>query len=183
MECADNVITFRSVVKMMATRNGLWAAFSPKPIPDQAGNGFRIAIRPVKDSQSCADAFLAGILEHFKEMEVFFNPREESYDRLGTFGAPDCISWADTGRGSLLRRKADGRIELSAADGAANPYLCFALLIYAGIDGTERGLSLHQAEVGQPLARSLGEAKVLCRESSFLQGLLPREILRAYINA
>ena len=183
LECADNVITFRSVVKMMATRNGLWAAFSPKPIPDQAGNGFRIAIRPVKDSQSCADAFLAGILEHFKEMEVFFNPREESYDRLGTFGAPDCISWADTGRGSLLRRKADGRIELSAADGAANPYLCFALLIYAGIDGTERGLSLHQAEVGQPLARSLGEAKVLCRESSFLQGLLPREILRAYINA
>ena len=54
LACADNVITFRSVVKMMAARNGLWAAFSPKPIPDQAGNGFRIAMRPTQQGESCA---------------------------------------------------------------------------------------------------------------------------------
>ena len=84
---------------------------------------------------------------------------------------------------SLLRRKPDGRIELSAADGAANPYLAFALLIYAGVDGVEQGLSLEALETGAPLARSLAEAKALCRESDFLKGILPREILRAYASA
>ena len=182
LPCADNVITFRSVVKMMAARNGLWATFSPKPLPNEAGNGFRIALRPTKDGEPCADAFLAGILERFSEMQVFFNPWEESYERLGTFGAPDCLSWADTGRGSLLRRKAGGRIELSAGDGAANPYLCFALLLYAGAHGVERGLALAPAS-REPLARSLGEAQARCRESQFLRELLPQEILRAYAGA
>ena len=80
----------------------------------------------------------------------------------------------------MLRRKADGRLELSAADGAANPYLAFSLLIYAGVDGVQRGLSPAGLETGLPLAASLGEAKARCKESAFLQGLLPREILRAY---
>ena len=180
LECADNVITFRSVVKMMAVRNGLWATFSPKPIPDAAGNGFRIAMRPMQGQAGCCDAFMAGILKRFPEMQVFFNPREESFERLGTFGAPDSISWSDTGRMSLLRRKPGGRIELSAADGAANPYLCFALLIYAGADGVEQGLSLPEAPSGELLPSSLAAARALCRESAFLRELLPREILRAY---
>ena len=81
---------------------------------------------------------------------------------------------------SLLRRKPGGRIELSAADGAANPYLCFALLIYAGADGVEQGLSLPEAPSGEPLPSSLAAARALCRESAFLRELLPREILRAY---
>ena len=114
---------------------------------------------------------------------MFFNPREESYERLGTFGAPDSVGWADTGRMTLMRRKPDGRIELSAADGASNPYLAFALLIYAGVDGVERGMSPDQIPVGQPLARSLSEAKTACQESAFLKGILPREILRAYARS
>ena len=182
LPCADNVITFRSVVKMMAARSGLWATFSPKPLLEEAGNGFRIAMRPTKDGEPCADAFLAGILQRFLEMQVFFAPQEESYQRLGTFGAPDSLSWADTGRGSLLRRKAGGRIELSAADGAANPYLCFALLLYAGVQGVEQGLALQPAS-GEPLARSLRKAQARCRESQFLRELLPQEILRAYAGA
>ena len=182
LPCADNVITFRSVVKMMAARNGLWATFSPKPLLEEAGNGFRIAMRPTKDGEPCADAFLAGILQSFMEMQVFFAPQEESYQRLGTFGAPDSLSWADTGRGSLLRRKAGGRIELSAADGAANPYLCFALLLYAGAQGVEQGLALQPAS-GEPLARSLRKAQARCRESQFLRELLPQEILRAYAGS
>lgn len=167
---------------MMAARNGLWATFSPKPLLEEAGNGFRIAMRPTKDGEPCADAFLAGILQRFLEMQVFFAPQEESYQRLGTFGAPDSLSWADTGRGSLLRRKAGGRIELSAADGAANPYLCFALLLYAGAQGVEQGLALQPAS-GEPLARSLRKAQARCRESQFLRELLPQEILRAYAGS
>lgn len=183
LECADNVITFRSVVKMMAVRNGLWATFSPKPLPDAAGNGFRIAMRPKRGEESCCDSFMAGILSHVGEMSVFLGPREESYERLGTFGAPSTISWSDTGRGSLLRRKPDGRIELSCADGTANPYLAFALLLYAGVDGVERGLELSPPSgEGEPLPGSLSEARALCRESGFLQEILPREILRAYTS-
>ncbi len=102
---------------------------------------------------------------------------------MGTFGAPSTISWSDTGRGSLLRRKPDGRIELSCADGTANPYLAFALLLYAGVDGVERGLELSPPSgEGEPLPGSLSEARALCRESGFLREILPREILRAYTS-
>ncbi len=183
LECADNVVTFRSVVKMMAVRNGLWASFAPKPIPDQAGSGFRIAMRPKKGSDSCADAFLAGIYRRAREMSVFFGSSEESYERLGQFGAPGEVSWADTGRASLLRRKKDGRIEISSPDGTANPYLAFALLLYAGVEGVEEDLPLPPqppAAQRNPLPRSLQEARALCRESAFLKRLLPAEVLRAY---
>ncbi len=186
LECADNVVTFRSVVKMMASRNGLWAAFSPKPIPEQPGSGFRIAMRPKRDGASCADAFLAGILEHVSELTAFLNPVAESYDRLGQFGAPGEISWADTGRASLLRRKTGGRIEISSPDGMANPYLAFALLLYAGADGVERGLALPEnPPEGRrtPLPQSLEESRAICKESTFLRGILPREVLRAYAGS
>jgi len=185
LECADNVVTFRSVVKMMAARSGLWATFSPKPIPDRAGSGFRIAMRPKREGESCADAFMAGILRHVREMTVFLNPVADSYERLGQFGAPKDLSWSDTGRASLLRRKKGGRIEISSPDGTANPYLAFALLLYAGVDGVEKGLALEESApegAHQPLPGSLTEARALCRDSGFLKELLPKEVLRAYAD-
>ncbi len=183
LSCADNVITFRSVVKMMAVRNGLWASFAPKPIPECPGNGFRIAMRPQKDGESCSDPFLMGILSHMEEITLFLNHREESYERLDRFGAPGEISWSDTGRASLLRRKPSGRIELSSPDGAANPYLAFALLILAGVDGVEKKLVLEKPEAGRRLPASLEEARSLCRGSAFLRQLLPREVIEAYARA
>lgn len=186
LECADNVITFRSVVKMMAARSGLWATFAPKPIPDRMGSGFRIAMRPKRGGESCADSFMAGVLSHIREMTVFLNPVAESYERLGQLGAPKDISWSDTGRASLLRRKKDGRIEISSPDGTSNPYLAFALLLRAGVDGVEKGLVLEgniSGEDRQPLPESLAEAGSLCRDSAFLRDILPEEILRAYADA
>ncbi len=180
LSCADNVITFRSVVKMMAVRNGLWASFAPKPIPECPGNGFRVAMRPQKGGESCADSFLMGILSHIGELTLFLNHRPESYERLGNPGAPAEIAWSDTGRAALLKRKPSGRIELSSPDGAANPYLAFALLIYAGMDGVEKKLSLAQPEESKGLPASLEEARALCRESSFLRQVLPREVIEAY---
>ncbi len=181
LQCADNVVTFRSVVKMMASRNGLWATFSPKPIPDRPGSGFRIAMRPKREGESCADAFMAGILRHIREITVFLDPLEESYERLGQSGAPGELSWSDTGRASLLRRKKAGRVEISSPDGTANPYLAFALLLYAGVDGVEKGLSLEQTgEPPEPLPKSLSEAMALCRGSAFLKSILPEELLRVY---
>lgn len=179
LQCADNVMTFRSVVQTMAVRNGLWASFDPKPIPEEPGSGFRVAMRPRRDGQPVADAFLAGILDHAVEITAFLNPVESSYDRLGSLGAPGEVGWSDRGRASLVRRKRTGRIEISSPDGAANPYLAFAVLLYAGVDGVERGLPLPEGAAG-PLPRSLAEARRACKASAFLRGCLPREALYAY---
>lgn len=179
LQCADNVATFRSVVQMMAVRNGLCASFDPKPIPEEPGSGFRVAMRPKLGGEPCGDAFLAGILDHAGEITAFLNPVESSYERLGQFGAPGDISWSDTGRASLLRRKKGGRIEISSPDGAANPYLVFALLLYAGVDGVERGLTLQPGGKGL-LPQTLSEARILCGNSGFVKAHLPQEVLYAY---
>lgn len=181
LACADNVVTFRSVVKMMAARNGLWASFSPKPIPGEPGSGFRIAMRPKRDGESCAEAFAAGVLAHARELSAFLSPGEESYERLGQFGAPGEVSWSSTGRASLIRLKKNGRIEIASPDGTANPYLAFAVLLYAGTEGVDRGLALPpEGERLAPLPESLREARALCRDSAFLRAFLPGEVLRAY---
>ena len=137
-------------------------------------------MRPTQQGESCADAFLAGVLERFQEMQVFFNPREESYERLGTFGAPASVSWADTGRGALLRRKADGRLELSAARRRRQslPGLLPADL-RRGRWGTAGPLP-RRAGNRPAFGSHSGGGQGRCKESAFLQGLLPREILRAY---
>lgn len=181
LECADHEITFRSVVKTMAARNGLWASFSPKPLEDQAGSGFRIAMRPRKDGQSCAEPFLAGLLRHIRELTAFLNPVEESYERLGRAGAPGQVSWSAVSRAALLRKRQEGRLELASPDGMANPYLAFALLLYAGVEGVEKGLTLPQPDTScQALPASLQEARRLCRESELLHRVLPKELLYAY---
>lgn len=183
LQCADNVITFRSVVEMMAVRSGLWASFDPKPLPEEPGSGFRIAMRPKLGTEFCADPFLAGILAHAAEITALLNPAESSYDRLGQHGAPGEISWSDTGRTALLRRKQGGRIEISSPDGACNPYLAFAALIYAGVDGVESSLPLPPPEQRSPLPQTRREAGRLCRDSKFLQKFLPREVLLAYAGS
>ncbi len=179
--CADNVITFRSVVQTMAARNGLWASFDPKPIPDRPGSGFRIAIRPKKNGESCTDSAIAGILRRAAEITAFLNPAEHSYERLGHQGAPGEISWSDTGRSSLVRRKKNGRIEISSPDGAANPYLAFALLLYAAVDGIDQKLELPSGPVG-PLPKTFGEARLLSKNSEFVKAHLPQEVLHAYTD-
>ena len=89
------------------------------------GNGFRIAMRPTKDGGALRPTpSWRGSSSAFWRCRCSSPPRRNLTSGWAPFGAPDSLSWADTGRGSLLRRKAGGRIELSAADGAANPYLC-----------------------------------------------------------
>ncbi len=179
--CADNVMTFRSVVQTMAVRNGLWASFDPKPIPERPGSGFRIAMRPKKNGESCADSAIAGILRRVAEITAILNPTESSYERLGQHGAPGEISWSDTGRASLLRRKKNGRIEISSPDGATNPYLAFALLLYAAVDGIDRELELTAGPMGS-LPQTPAEAKTLCKSSEFVKARLPWEVLHAYTD-
>lgn len=198
LTAADNAVTFKSVVSSVAVRNGLASDFSPKPLPDQPGNGMHINISArSRDGRDVMPQIIAGILEHIREMTVFLNTREDSYHRFGSSKAPRYISWSSENRSQLIRiPAAQGeyrRTELRSPDPLCNPYLAFALLIYAGLDGLARRLTLPQAadvnfytapaEVKarfRTLPETLEDAKAAAAASPFIAAHLPAGITEQY---
>lgn len=199
---ADNVITFQSVVKTIAARNGLYATFRPKPIPEKSGNGLHINLSPQKIGtpycEPCyLDSFMAGIMKHICEITAFLNPCTESYRRLGEYKAPRYVTWSPQNRSHLIRIPAGkgeyARIELRSPDSLANPYLAYALLIRAGLEGIEQELS-----PGEPLnmnlytapehvkagltqlPQTLEAAIELASGSAFVNQALPKRLMEAY---
>ena len=144
LSAADQTSTFKWVVEMTAMSNGLQADFTPKPLREEAGNGMHINMSLHDDQQDLQEASMAGILEHIREMTLFLNPHKDSFLRLGEKKAPRYISWSYENRSQLIRipavKGSRRRIELRSPDPTANPYLCYALLIYAGLDGIRRKL-------------------------------------------
>ena len=145
MRAADDAMNFITVVKATATQNGLYADFSPKPLENESGNGLHINM-----SVKCADgtdrtpAFMAGILAHIRDLTAFLNPSEASYSRFGKCKAPKFVTWSHENRSQLIRIPAAKgeyrRIELRSPDPSANPYLAYALLIWAGLDGIAKDM-------------------------------------------
>ena len=198
LTAADNAVTFRSVVSTVAAGNGLAADFSPKPLPDAPGSGMHINLS-VKAS-SGADVMpqvMAGILNHVYDLTVFLNPVDASYRRLGCRKAPRYISWSSENRSQLIRIPAASgeyrRAELRSPDPSCNPYLAFALLIYAGLDGVRTASSLPApADVPlfpapeqvtasyRQLPGTLGEAKQAARASDFARRYLPETLVAYY---
>ena len=137
LSSADNAVTFKSVTQAIAAKNGLYASFMPKPVKNSSGNGMHINIS--LNDKSKTDSFIAGILENISGITVFLNPLPESYERLGSKKAPLYITWAEGNRSQLIRIPAEtserSRFEVRSPDPMANPYLAYALLIYAGVDG------------------------------------------------
>lgn len=211
LEAADNVITFKSVVKTMAAANGLFASFLPKPLAEESGSGLHIHMSlfqngknmfttgPQQHSKIC-EAFIAGVLEHAAEMTVFLNPLTNSYTRFGKFEAPKYISWSHQNRSPLVRipsaTGAYSRMELRSPDSSFNPYLAFTLLLHAGLDGIDKKLILPApcnenlftappqvlAQYEQ-LPENLQQAITLAQNSEFIQGVLPSRILSSYLAA
>ena len=197
---ADNASTFKWVVKSIATSDGVWADFSPKPLADKPGNGMHINMSvESRDGHDHSAAFMAGILEHIREMTLFLNPIRESYERLGDMKAPKFVSWSEQNRSQLIRIPASRsdlkRFELRSPDPMANPYLAFALLIYAGLDGIERGLepmtpldvNLFKADASitdqlKRLPQSLDEAAAYAQSSEFMRSIVPEEYFEAYTS-
>ena len=198
LTAADNAVTFRSVVSTVAAGNGLAADFSPKPLPDAPGSGMHINLS-VKAS-SGADVMpqvMAGILNHVYDLTVFFNPVDASYRRLGCRKAPRYISWSSENRSQLIRIPAASgeyrRAELRSPDPSCNPYLAFALLIYAGLDGVRAASSLPApADVNlfttpeqvtasyRKLPGTLDEARQAARASEFARRYLPESLIAYY---
>lgn len=203
LSAADDVTTYKSVVETLSSLNGLTARFDPLPIPGMPGNGFHINIELLCDNPeektNLRSEFTAGIMRRISEITLFLNPVGDSYKRFGTGKAPKSIAWSPENRGQLIRMPShngeDDLIKLRSADPLANPYLAFALLIYAGLEGIENHLALPEplrvdSLLSQPdylgsfesLPESLDAAISSARGSLFVNSLLPPEIVNAYCS-
>jgi glutamine synthetase len=200
LTAADNTLTFQTVVKTVANRNGLYADFSPKPLKGKPGNGFHINISvEADDSSDNLHYMIAGVLDKICDMTAFLNPTENSYLRFGENKAPGYVSWSSENRSQLVRIPAAvgeyRRAELRSPDPTANPYLAFALIIYAGLHGIKNRLELPEVanfnlykateeELARfrRLPRSLKEASRIAAQSDFIKKHIPQPILDIYCN-
>jgi glutamine synthetase len=158
---ADNIATFRSVVRAVAEMHDLHATFMPKPIAGINGSGMHTHLSLFDESgenafhdaedefdlSGTARSFLAGVLEHAPALTAVCNPTVNSYKRLVPgYEAPVYVAWSDVNRSALVRKPAArtpaaSRIELRSPDPSCNPYLALAAMLQAGLDGVERGLT------------------------------------------
>ena len=200
LAAADNAMTFQTVVKTVARRNGLVADFGPKPLEGKPGNGFHINMS-VKSSDNTdnMEFMIAGILAKVSDMTVFLNPLESSYERFGNHKAPRYITWSSENRSQLVRIPAAvgeyRRAELRSPDPSANAYLAFALMIYASLYGIQNKLklqdptdiNLYKADIEtlshfEPLPGDLKSACIVAKKSDFIREHIPDAILDIYCN-
>ena len=200
LTAADNAVTFQTVVKTIAQRNGLYADFSPKPLESKPGNGFHInmSVNSTNDTDHMK-YLIAGILDKVSDMTVFLNSTESSYLRFGSNKAPKYISWSSENRSQLVRIPAAigeyRRVELRSPDPSANTYLVFALIIYAVLDGIEHKLelpapadiNLYKADADtlanfKQLPVNYKSACTIAANSNFIKKYIPDAILDIYCN-
>jgi len=169
LDTADNVTTFRFVVKKVAMDHGLHATFMPKPIFGVNGSGMHVhqslmdgrgknAFHAPKGRWELSDValhYIGGILEHAPGFSAVTNPLVNSYKRLVPgYEAPINVAWSEKNRSPLVRvpakRGMSTRCEVRMPDPACNPYLAFAVMLAAGLDGVERGI-----DPGEPVNKNI----------------------------
>jgi len=160
---ADNIMTFRTVIKEVAIEQGVYATFMPKPFTEHPGSGMHTHMSLFEGDTNAffdpsgqyslsktARSFIAGLLKHAPEITAVTNQYVNSYKRLWGGGeAPSFVCWGHNNRSALIRvplykpnKGNSSRIEYRAIDSAANPYLSYALLLSAGLKGIEEGYEL-----------------------------------------
>ncbi|MCR5225730.1 MAG: glutamine synthetase family protein [Eubacterium sp.] len=187
LKAADQMTTFKMVVQTVADRNGLYADFSPMPLSDKPGNGYHINIfAKDKDGNDVVRSAAAGILEKIKDITIFLNPTDSSYNRFGTGTAPTKVNWSNLGGSELMYindNEKHPRVELRSPDALSNPYLAYALLIYAGLYGIENNLELPKVmdDDSVLLPKSRKEAIKYAESSDFIKSILPASIIDKYL--
>lgn len=188
LNAADNMIYYKTVVKNIAAQNGLFASFMPKPLENQFGSGLHIGVSVRKDGEEifsgspesfteAGKQFVAGILNRIDEITCFLNPTTNSYKRLtGTS--------ATCSRIIRIPYPADSRpvIEIRSSDAACNPYIAFKLLLAAGFEGIQKGLTLDPDMLAAErfaLPHSLREAVFAAESGDFVKRNLSAEIYSA----
>ncbi len=191
---ADNVMTYRLVVKQIALRHGVYATFMPKPVFGINGSGMHVhqslfkegknAFFDPKDSyhlSQTAKCFIAGLLKYAPEITAVTNQWVNSYKRLVPgYEAPVYLSWARRNRSDLIRvpeykpgKEKATRIEFRSPDPACNPYLAFSVMLAAGLEGIEKGY-----EAPEPIEENVYEMTEEERERRGI-GTLPPDLLEA----
>ena len=198
LNAADSIMTFRTIVKEISLDRGIYASFMPKPLVDQPGSGMHTHLSLFEgDSNSFYEAgqefsmsltarqFAAGILYHAQEITAVMNQYVNSYKRLwGGAEAPSYVCWGHNNRSALL-------------DPTCNPYLAFALLLAAGIDGIDQQMDLEeptnddvweltdaerQAMGIRPLPGSLDAALRQMEKSEFVAGVLGEHVFEYFLR-
>jgi glutamine synthetase len=221
LRAADNVVTFKATLKEVARQHGLHATFMPKPISGINGSGMHVhqsLVRNETGENAFADShdeyglsttarqFIAGQLAHARGMCAVLAPLVNSYKRLVPgYEAPVYISWGRINRSALLRvpqvtpdRPESTRLELRCPDPSCNPYLAFAVMLHAGLDGIRQGLDAppisdedlyHLDDQGRQarglgtLPGSLGEALEELRRDPLMHEALGEHIFERFIEA
>ena len=218
LSMADNVMTYRLVVKEIALKYGVYATFMPKPVFGINGSGMHVHQSLFKgDTNAFFDphgkyylskvglSFVAGLLKYAPEITAITSQWVNSYKRLVPgYEAPVYISWAQRNRSDLIRlpvykvgKEKETRFELRSPDPACNPYLCFSVMLAAGLAGIEEGLEppapveenvYHMTDeerkkrgIGQ-LPGSLLEAIQLTEKSELVRKALGDHVFNAFIN-
>jgi glutamine synthetase len=163
LSTADNIMTFRTVVREVALSQGIWATFMPKPFTTHPGSGMHTHVSLFEGDRNAffeagaeyqlsktGRQFIAGVLKHASEILVVTNQWVNSYKRLMWGGeAPSYICWGHNNRSAMIRvpmykpnKGQSTRIELRTIDSACNPYLAFAVVLAAGLRGIDEGYEL-----------------------------------------
>ncbi len=221
LRTADNAVTFRTTLKAIAQLHGLYATFMPKPFYGINGSGMHThqslwtmdgktnLFHDGSDEyhlSKIARSYMAGLLTHARGMIAILAPLVNSYKRLVPgYEAPVYISWARINRSALIRipqasrgKPEATRLELRCPDPSANPYLAFAVMLAAGLDGIKRGLELPapveenlyhfddtmlQKQGVKMLPGSLGEALEELSKDDVVQGALGPHVCEWFLEA
>jgi glutamine synthetase len=191
---ADNVMTYRLVVKQIALKHGVYATFMPKPVFDINGSGMHVHQSLFKGGRNAffdandeyhisgvAKSYIAGLLRYAPEITSITNQWVNSYKRLVPgYEAPAYLSWARRNRADLIRvpeykpgKESATRIELRSPDPACNPYLAFSVMLAAGLEGIEK-----EYEIPEPIEENVYEMSDEERQKRGI-GVLPASLWEA----
>jgi glutamine synthetase len=218
LRMSDNAMTYRIVVKEIAAQHGVYATFMPKPLFGENGSGMHTHQSLFSGGENAffdpddeyhlsavAKSFIAGLLRHAREISALFAPNVNSYKRLVPgYEAPVYASWSQRNRSALVRvpvyhpgKEQATRCELRCPDPSCNPYLTFAAMLHAGLEGIERGyecpapmetnlynLSPEERDMRgiEQLPETLGEATEELAGSELVRRALGDHIFERYVE-
>jgi glutamine synthetase len=197
LSTADNIMTFRHVIKEVALDQGFHASFMPKPFTEHPGSGMHTHFSLFKGEanafyeEGAADhlsavgrSFVAGIMKHAREITAITNQWVNSYKRLNGGGeAPAFVTWGKNDRSAMVRipaykpkKENSTRVEVRSPDSACNPYLAFAVILTAGLTGIEKGYKLEESTQPEALPTNLEEAIIAMEGSALVREALGADV-------
>ncbi len=193
LKAADDIVTFKLVVKVVAQKHGLHATFMPKPMQKESGSGMHTHIALCtkdgvnafydKDDEhklsEVAYQFMEGLMNHAKALTAVTNPTVNSYKRLAAgCEAPNRIGWSTLNASPLVRipyvRTEEAFLEYRSPDPSCNPYLALAGMIKAGLDGIKNGMEARESMSTEELGKSV--------EAFEYEDALPKSLMEALVE-